>query len=131
LRVGWSEMADAVITSFGYLHGLAPTADVVVDVRAHLYDPHPDLELRWATGLDEPVRGHVLAIAAHVAQGVAITLDELLHVTKQLPVTVAIGCAGGRHRSVVMVEEVARRLRRCEWQVEVRHLHIDCPVVAR
>ena len=124
-------MADAVVTSFGFLHGEPPVADVVVDLRVHLYDPHPDPALRQATGLDKSVRGHVLAQASRVAQGIAITVDELLRVTKTPPVRAAVGCAGGRHRSVAIAEEVARRLRRCDWQVEVRHLHIDRPVVTR
>jgi RNase adaptor protein for sRNA GlmZ degradation len=122
---------DAVITSFGYLHGPAPVADVTVDVRAHLRDPHLDSAMRELTGMHQAVRQHVLACADRVVLGLVIMFRELLSVTANPPVTVAVGCAGGRHRSVVIAEEVARRLRRCDWQVQVHHVHIDRPVVRR
>jgi UPF0042 nucleotide-binding protein len=47
------------------------------------------------------------------------------------PVTVAIGCAGGRHRSVVLADVLAEHLALAGWHVQTNHLHVDKPVVVR
>ena len=102
------------IESFGFKNGLPLDADIVMDVR-FLPNPYWVEGMRSLTGLDSTVREHVFA---HPAAGEFLEgLDDLL--TKLLPhyevegksyLTVAIGCTGGRHRSVAVAEELARRL---------------------
>ena len=102
------------IESFGFKNGLPLDADIVMDVR-FLPNPYWVDGMRSLTGLDPTVREHVFA---HPAAGEFLEgLDDLL--TKLLPhyevegksyLTVAIGCTGGRHRSVAVAEELARRL---------------------
>ena len=123
---GSSQMQVAV-ESFGFKHGLPLDADIVMDVR-FLPNPHWDDELRPLTGHDPAVRDYVLETS--VAESFVERLDALL--TDVLPayqaegrsyLTVAIGCTGGRHRSVAVAEEMARRFR--ERGVAVRTSHRD------
>jgi RNase adapter protein RapZ len=102
------------LLSFGFKYGLPLDADLVADVR-FLPNPHWVPELRPRTGLDEPVSRYVLG-----QEGAGDFLD--LYVAALQPVlagyvrenkryaTVAVGCTGGKHRSVAMVEELAKRL---------------------
>jgi UPF0042 nucleotide-binding protein len=102
------------LESFGFKNGMPLDADIVMDVR-FLPNPHWEPLLRPLTGLDAPVRDFVLA-----ADGSAEFLDRMTGLLEfLLPayanegksyLTVAIGCTGGRHRSVAIVEELARRL---------------------
>lgn len=102
------------LESFGFKNGMPLDADIVMDVR-FLPNPHWEPLLRPLTGLDAPVRDFVLA-----ADGSAEFLDRMTGLLQfLLPayasegksyLTVAIGCTGGRHRSVAIVEELARRL---------------------
>ena len=103
------------VVSFGYKHGLPLDADLVFDCR-FLPNPHWVEKLRPLSGLDEPVRDHVMAEDA--THDFLDRVDDL--VGTLLPayadegkayLTVALGCTGGRHRSVVLAEELARRLR--------------------
>jgi len=106
---------QVTVTSFGFKHGLPSDVDMVLDCR-FLPNPHWVDELRPQTGVDDPVRDYVLGSA--LAQQFLERLDGLLDVL--LPaygdegkayLTLAFGCTGGRHRSVAISEEVARRLR--------------------
>lgn len=122
--------ASLHIMSFGYLHGAPPSADVVIDLRPWLRDPSATEWCLPLTGRCERVRQHVLAMAGAVdlvdhLEGAACTL---LRLGGGRPVVVAIGCAGGRHRSVALVEHLADRLR-AGWSVEVKHRHVDRPVL--
>lgn len=113
----FGEQADGMrtaVVSFGYKHGLPLDADLVFDCR-FLPNPHWVEELRPQTGLDEPVRDYVLA-QKETAEFLEL-VDQLLGTL--LPafdaegksyLTIAMGCTGGRHRSVVLAEELARRL---------------------
>src|SRR5258708_10623746 len=110
-----STAMQSSILSFGYKHGLPLDADVVFDCR-FLPNPHWVPELQPLTGLDEPVRDYVLQQPG--ASDFIDRVDELL--TSLMPaflregksyLTIAVGCTGGRHRSVVVAEELARRLR--------------------
>ncbi len=102
------------ILSFGYKHGVPLDADLVFDCR-FLPNPHWVDRLRPLSGLDAPVRDFVLS---QEATGAFLgRVDELLGVL--LPayaaegksyLTVALGCTGGRHRSVVLAEELGRCL---------------------
>ncbi len=106
---------QVAIESFGYKHGLPLDADLVIDVR-FLPNPHWVEELRPLTGLDPPVRDYVLGQPQAVEfldrfeQLLAALLPAYAAEGKSY-LTMAIGCTGGRHRSVAIAEELARRLR--------------------
>jgi RNase adaptor protein for sRNA GlmZ degradation len=125
-----------VAVSFGYLHARPPTADLTVDVRDCLFDPHADPGMRDRTGLDAEVARSVLAtpgaveLAARLADvvGVLAGLPQRRGVLG-VPVTVAVGCAGGRHRSVALAEHVAGTLRGGGLAVTVEHRDVHRPVV--
>ncbi|QXC61715.1 RNase adapter RapZ [Aquihabitans sp. G128] len=105
---------QVTVLSFGFKHGLPADVDMVLDCR-FLPNPHWVDDLRPQTGQDEPVRDYVLG--SELAHGFLDRLDGLLDVL--LPayqaegkayLTLAFGCTGGRHRSVAIAEEVARRM---------------------
>lgn len=103
------------ITSFGFKHGIPLDVDLVFDVR-FLPNPHWEPSLRPQSGLDAPVRDYVLdnpetvEFLAQLDGMLSLLLPAYAKEGKSY-VTVAIGCTGGRHRSVAIAEEVARRLR--------------------
>lgn len=118
---------QATVISFGYKYGLPVDADLVVDCR-FLPNPHWVPELRAMTGQDAAVRDYVMA-----QEGATEFLDaygRLLrvigdgyHREGKRYATVAVGCTGGKHRSVAMSEEIARRL--SESGVETTVVHRD------
>ncbi len=117
------------LVSFGYRYGLPVDADLVFDARC-LPNPHFVEGLRPLTGQAPAVVEYVLASAQ--TRGFLERVDQLL--TYALPLyvregkaylTVAIGCTGGRHRSVVLVEELAHRLTEAGHQVSVRHRDVE------
>lgn len=108
------------ITAFGFRYGKC-NADIVVDLRRLIKNPDHDKTLRKLTGLDKPVVDEVLGF-----QPVQEAIDDLIRrIEQERPEHVAIGCTGGRHRSVAVAREVARRLDlpepflrdRAEWRV--------------
>ena len=114
--------------SFAFKDGIPVAADLVFDVR-NLPNPHYDPALRPLTGRDEAVAAFLVA-APQVQEMIN---DIATFIEKWLPsyvaehrhyVTVAIGCTGGRHRSVYVVEELARRFQRRE-AVLIRHRGIE------
>jgi UPF0042 nucleotide-binding protein len=117
------------VVSFGYKHGVPLDADLVFDCR---FMPNPNWveELRPMSGLDQEVRDYVLRQDA--AGAFLERVDDLLGLL--LPayttegksyLTIAVGCTGGRHRSVVVAEELALGLRGHEYGVSVIHRDID------
>jgi RNase adapter protein RapZ len=103
------------VVSFGFKYGVPVDADLVFDLR-YLSNPHFVPQLRPKTGLDEAVASFVFA--APEAQEMLADLTELLG--KWLPryeregksyLTIALGCTGGKHRSVAMAEALASKLR--------------------
>ncbi|MGW3114434.1 RapZ C-terminal domain-containing protein [Streptomyces sp. NPDC001091] len=125
---------QVVVTSFGYGHSPAPEADITLDTRRHLRNPHHDPAMRDLTGLDSAVRQHVLTTpgARHLITNTAVMAQILLTDVadaRQRLVTVAVGCVGGRHRSVAIAEEIAVSLRSLGVGVEVEHRDIDKPVI--
>lgn len=115
------------VESFGFKHGVPKDADFVADVR-FLDNPHWIEELRPQTGLDAPVRDHVLGSegAAPFVDAYAAMLGEVIpryRPRDRQNLTVAIGCTGGRHRSVAIAEELAARLR--GQGVDVQTVHRD------
>lgn len=117
------------LSSFGYKYGLPADADMVVDVR-FLPNPHFVAELRPRSGRDPEVAAYVLR--SEEGQAFLAQLTGLLELA--LPLyrregkryfTCAIGCTGGRHRSVAVVEALARKLIDGGHRVSVRHRDID------
>ncbi len=126
---------EVTVWSFGYLHGPPPPADLTVDVRAALSDPSVDPALRGHTGHNLAVAARVLAtpgaadLPLRVA-AVAAALADLCAARSGVGrVTVAVGCGGGRHRSVVVAERVAGVLRAGGRTAQARHRDAHRPVV--
>jgi len=117
------------IMSFGYKYGLPVDADLVADLR-FLPNPHWIPELRGLTGQDAPVRDYVLAQPGATAfldayMGVLnVSLAGFEREGKRF-VVLAVGCTGGKHRSVAMAEQLAARVpARADgggWDVRVTH----------
>jgi UPF0042 nucleotide-binding protein len=125
--------SDLVLTvsSFGFKYGPQPEADWVVDARL-LHNPFWDPQLRPLTGLDPAVRASVLdhppgaEYVDRLAGLLRWTLDGMAqrHRTR---LHVAVGCTGGRHRSVVVACELAGRLRAEGVTVVLRHRDVERP----
>jgi UPF0042 nucleotide-binding protein len=129
--VGGEAPLRIAVSSFGYKFGPQVEADWVIDVR-FLRNPFWDPALRPRTGLDAGVRDYVLA-DPHTDE-LCDRLSELLswasthYAAKgRRHLAVAVGCTGGRHRSVVVAEELARRLRAENLEVTVRHRDVGKP----
>jgi RNase adapter protein RapZ len=120
-----AEPMQISLMSFGFQYGLPLDVDTVFDVR-FLPNPHWIEELRPQSGLDAPVRDYVLEQPDAVA--FLGRLDDLLGFLLPAYVregksylTVAIGCTGGRHRSVALVEELESRVRARGYEPLVYH----------
>jgi ADP-ribose pyrophosphatase len=125
--------SPVTVTSFGYGHGAAPEAHAVFDVRHHFKDPHVNPTLRGKTGADPAVIVAVLGTpgVARLVRSIAAAVSAFSGGPQPGPVTVAIGCAGGRHRSVVIADEVASRLRGMGIRPAVVHRDVHRPVITR
>lgn len=125
-------MTNIRLISFGYGHAPAPEATLVFDVRQQFRDPHVSPLLRESTGRSPAVVSHVLGTLGVVSyiDGTVLALAALLS-TSPVTVVYAAGCVGGRHRSVVIVNELAKILRGTGWVVEVVHRDIDKDVIRR
>jgi len=118
------------LISFGFKYGVPLDADLVLDVR-FMKNPHYIEALRPLSGLTAEVREYVLAqpvadeFLAHL-QGLLDLLVPAYAEEGKTRLTVAIGCTGGRHRSVVMSEELAAWLRRRDFgPVSVFHRELE------
>ncbi|MFO1381321.1 MAG: RNase adapter RapZ [Chitinivorax sp.] len=113
-----------ICQSFGFKHGIPLDADLVFDVRC-LPNPYYDTSLRPLTGQDRPVvdflaaQPDVQAMYADIEGYLLRWLPSFIQDNRSY-LTVAIGCTGGQHRSVYLVERLARRFAG-EQQVLVRH----------
>jgi len=127
-----SDLASTLtIVSFGFARGMPRNADLVFDMR-FLRNPHWDDALRPMTGLD-PAIGDYVSADAHYA----VAMDQIEALLKTvIPrynaegkayVTIAFGCTGGRHRSVHVAEEMARRLREAGFSPTVSHRNLESP----
>jgi UPF0042 nucleotide-binding protein len=119
------------VSSFGHKFGASADSDWVLDARL-VRNPFWVDELRPLTGLDARVREYVLADEAsqELLQRAAVLLEwvAVRYVERgRRFLHIAIGCTGGRHRSVVLAEELAGRLRDQGIQVTVRHRDVDKP----
>lgn len=128
VRATFADGGDAPvlsIQSFGFARGVPRNADLVFDMR-FLRNPHWDSVLRPGTGLDPDVAGYVAADPAYPAAMRQIgELLELLipryRAEGKSYVSVAIGCTGGRHRSVHVAEHLGERLRAAGFSPTITH----------
>ncbi len=122
-----SQKLRATVMSFGYKYGIPVDADLVVDVR-FLPNPHWVPELRPLTGLDAEVSDYVVEqprareFLDRYSELLKFVADGYIHEGKRY-VTIAVGCTGGKHRSVAMTEHLAARL--VKEGVETLVLHRD------
>src|SRR3954453_9572962 len=113
------------VVSFGFKYGIPVDADFVADMR-FLPNPHWIPELRPGTGKDRAVADYVMA-----QPGAAEFLDAYVPVLEGVAagylseskrfMTVAVGCTGGKHRSVAMTEEIPRRLNASGYETRASH----------
>ncbi len=118
-----------MVLSFSYKLGLPREADLVFDVR-FLRNPHYDEQLRPQTGTDPAVEAYVAADPGYVdfftrLNGMISSLLPRYAAEGKRYLTIAIGCTGGRHRSVVVAEALGRHLREAGQRVDIRHRDRD------
>jgi RNase adaptor protein for sRNA GlmZ degradation len=126
--------AEVTVISFGYGHGTAPVgAHITVDVRRHFRDPHVDPALRYLDATDKRVRNTVLR-----TPGVRDLVVATVHAVQAFragsaggPVSVAVGCAGGRHRAPAIAMTLASCLKAAGIRTAVHHRDIGKPVIER
>jgi RNase adapter protein RapZ len=138
-----SETLQIQIVSFGFKHGLPPECDLAFDIR-FLPNPHHEPSLRSLSGLDEAVRKYVGESEAgreylrRLKEFLGYCLPQYAKEGKAY-LTIGIGCTGGRHRSVMVGEDLAEWARSLGFEVHIRHrdlnreleirdLHIDSGV---
>ena len=113
------------LVSFAFPSGLPRDADLVMDAR-FLRNPHYDTMLKPMTGLDSAVGAYVEADADfaeffdRLTGMIGLLLPRFLQEGKKY-VTIAVGCTGGRHRSVHIVEKLAAPLTQAGWRVTITH----------
>jgi len=113
------------VVSFGFKHGTPRDADILLDVR-FLPNPHWVEELRPFTGLDQPVRDYVLGQpeTGVFLERLGALFDVMVPAFEKEGkhyLTIGIGCTGGKHRSVVLGEELAEHIRSLGSSVQVDH----------
>jgi RNase adapter protein RapZ len=122
-----------VFESFGFKRGLPTDADFVFDVRM-LPNPHYELALKPLTGKDAPVadflmqQDSVRKMQLHIQEFLTVWLPTMMQDHRSY-VTVAIGCTGGQHRSVFLVEQLAQHFAQ-DWSTLKRHREIDGNLIA-
>lgn len=123
------DMFRVELVSFGFKYGVPIDADIVMDVR-FLPNPHYIPELRPQTGLDKPVYEYVMQQPE--TEPFYKKFTELLEYS--LPgykregksnVTIAIGCTGGKHRSVALIERIGRKIAADGYNVHISHRDKD------
>lgn len=129
LRGSSDKELQIIIESFGFKYGVPPDADYLFDVR-FLPNPHWDVELRPMTGLDQPVI-EFLERHAEVHNFIYQTCRYLemwlpaLEKNNRSYLTIAIGCTGGKHRSVFIAEQLGKYFSGKDKKVKVRHRSLE------
>jgi len=126
-RYGGTGKLAVTLVSFGFKHGLPQELNHVFDVR-FLPNPYFEPTLTHLDGRDPQVAAYVLGpdgleLVRQVEGILRFSLPQF-HKEGKLYVTICVGCTGGRHRSVAIVEELRRRLGQA-WDILVRHRDID------
>ncbi len=117
------------IVSFGFKYGVPKEADMLLDVR-FLPNPYFDLELRSLSGKNAEIDTYVFqnnleqAFSEQLLDFILFTMS-LMEAEGRYRVTVAIGCTGGRHRSVATAERVFKALKQAGYAVSVEHKHMS------
>lgn len=129
LRGSSEKEMQIIVESFGFKYGVPPDADYVFDVR-FLPNPHWNVELRPMTGLEQPVidflKGH-----AEVHNFIYQTRHYLemwlpaLEKNNRSYLTIAIGCTGGKHRSVFIAEQLGKYFLSRDKKVQIRHRSLE------
>jgi UPF0042 nucleotide-binding protein len=117
------------VLSFGYKYGIPVDADLVLDCR-FIPNPHWNPELRPLTGLTQQVSSAVLG-----SEGVSEFVSDYVHLVQSMLtgylregkkfVTIAVGCTGGKHRSVAITAEIARQLNEIGNDISAHPTHRD------
>lgn len=118
-----------VFESFGFKHGVPKDADFVFDAR-FLPNPFWEQELKAFTGLDQPVKDFLSSqpiVTKFIWQINSFMMTWLPHLERnnRSYITIAIGCTGGKHRSVYISELLAKNLSRERADVQSRHRDLD------
>jgi len=118
-----------VFESFGFKHGIPADADYVFDAR-FLPNPHWEKELKPYTGLEQPVKDFLVSqpiVTKFVWQINSFMMTWLPHLERnnRSYVTIAIGCTGGKHRSVYIAELLANNFRKEQKDVQTHHRDIE------
>jgi len=118
-----------VFESFGFKHGIPADADYVFDAR-FLPNPHWEKELKPYTGLEQPVKDFLASqpiVTKFVWQINTFMMTWLPHLERnnRSYVTIAIGCTGGKHRSVYIAELLANNFRKEQKDVQTHHRDIS------
>ena len=131
LAESFSNRLTVSLISFGFKHGTPLDVDTMLDVR-FLPNPHYNPQLRPLTGHDAPVREAVLGSEGcpeflEKTSGLLSFLVPRYAAEGKTYFTVGIGCTGGRHRSVVITEELAKRLDQVDAGIDlfVRHRDVE------
>lgn len=117
------------LISFGFKYGTPAEADMVFDLR-FLPNPYFIPELKPMSGLDAPVTDFLLKKDPGMAFMSKLT-DFLLYLLPlfenegRYRITIAIGCTGGRHRSVAVTQALAEALKRCDFSITTEHRHLE------
>jgi UPF0042 nucleotide-binding protein len=120
---------NVTISSFGFRHGSPRGVDMVFDVR-FLPNPHFLADLRPLTGLDPRVIKY-LQSESEVEDTIARFVDLLAYLLPRFQregksyLTVGVGCTGGRHRSVMVAEEISKKLNELGYESKVVHRDLD------
>ncbi len=118
-----------IFQSFGFKHGIPNDSDFVFDVR-FLPNPHWDPNLRPFTGLDAPVKSFlesqqdVMEMKKQLQHFVEYWLP-LLETNNRSYLTVAIGCTGGKHRSVYLTQQIGEYFSQLGHNVQIRHTSLE------
>jgi UPF0042 nucleotide-binding protein len=117
------------VTSFGYRYGVPPDSDLVFDVR-FLPNPNYIPQFKKLTGRNPSVARYILSFpqtAEFIERITALLVYLLPHYIREGKsyLTIAFGCTGGHHRSVMIADEVRRRLSRAGFKVKATHRDIS------
>ncbi|MEC7941888.1 MAG: RNase adapter RapZ [Pseudomonadota bacterium] len=130
-RIEGKEKQELIIVfqSFGFKFGLPSDADYVFDVR-FLPNPHWEPDLRPMTGLDAPIHSfleqhqEVIELKQQI-QGFVEHWLPMLEKNNRSYLTVAIGCTGGKHRSVYLTQKIGEYFEQLGHQVQIRHASLE------
>jgi UPF0042 nucleotide-binding protein len=125
MDLGGEDALSITVSSFGFKYGVPLDADIQMDVR-FIPNPYYDPDLRDLSGLEEPVREFVMsrpqtAPFLSAWTGMLIAMAPAYPAEGKTHLSIAMGCTGGMHRSVVLAEETASALRAAGFNVVVTH----------